>query len=167
MEVIKNTVINKPIDEVWKILATDFDKAGEWMTGVKQSYESQGHSCEGSPMHGRVCELSTKEKGPKADEKITLFDEENHKLGFQVVPKNINIPVIKNNAIVSLSKTGNNSTSVLYENDVELTTKGKFLYPLLKLGLGKSFTQILDDLKHFSETGKPSPKKQAELKKAN
>ncbi len=165
MEVIKKAIINKPIAVVWKILATDFDKAGDWMTGVNRSYKTEGNSCEGSSMHGRVCELSTKENGPKADEKITFYDEKNYKLGFQVVPKNLNIPVIKNNAIVTLSKADNNKTNVLYKNNIELTTKGNFLYPLLKLGLGKSFTQILLDLKHISETGKPSPKKQAELDK--
>ncbi len=165
MEIVKTATINKPISEVWKILAIDFDKAGEWMTGVKHSYETKGNSCEGSPMHGRICEFSTKEKGFIADEKITLFDERNHKLGFQVIPKNISIPLVKNNAIVSLSKAGNNKTNVLFENSIELTTKGKFLYPLLKIGLGKNFTQILLDLKHFSETGKPHPKKQAELNK--
>ncbi len=163
MEIVKRTIINKPISEVWKILAVDFDKAGDWMTGVKHSYKTEGHSCEGSPMNGRVCEFSTKENGPRANERITLFDEKKYRLGIQVKPQNINVPVIKNDALVSLNKIDSKSTQVIWENNLELTTKGKILYPLLKIGLGKTYTQIMLDLKHFSETGRPHPKKQAEL----
>ncbi len=167
MEMVKRTIINKPISEVWNILAVDFDKAGEWMTGVKHSYETKGPSCEGASMNGRVCEFSTKENGPRANERITSFDKKNHKLGIKVNVENANVPVVENNAVVSLSAINSNTTNVVWANDIELATKGKFLYPLLKIGLGKNFTQILLDLKHFSETGKPSPKKQAELNKLN
>ncbi len=120
MEIVKRKIINKPISEVWKVLAIDFDKTGEWMTGVKHSYETEGPSCEGSPMNGRVCEFSTKENGPRANERITLFDKLKYELGIQIKPQNINVPVIKNDALVSLKKIDSKSTQVIWKNSLEL-----------------------------------------------
>ena len=83
MKFTLETSINKPIEDVWKIWAVEFDKAQDWIATVPKSHKiDEGELVDGAPMPGRICQLSNKENGLYADERITLFDEKNHKMNI-------------------------------------------------------------------------------------
>ena len=167
MEISKKIQIDKPISEIWKVLVTHFDKAQDWMAGVPKSYKmEEGKLAPNSPMIGRICELSTKPNPPLAIERITEVDEVNKIFKVNVVPENGKIPVEQNNLTVTLKEINESQTEVIWASDLTLKTAGKLLYPVLKVGVGKSFTELLEELKHYTETGQPHPRKLAKLKTA-
>lgn len=167
MKITKKININKPIDEVWKVLAHDFDKAYEWMASIPYSQEmTDGIIYESAPMVGRVCDLSTKPDGPIVEETITFYDETLHRMDVKVVPKNGKIPVQQNQLEMTVNALNKNLTEVIWDADIELKTVGKFLYPVLKAGLSKSFVELLEELKYFVEQGVPHPRKMKKLQAA-
>jgi carbon monoxide dehydrogenase subunit G len=164
MKLNRKTTVNRDAQKVWKVLAHDFDKAGEWMSAVPKSHKIiEGDSVEDSPMVGRVCELSTKADGPFADERITYYNEENMELHIRVVPKNGKIPVKENNVVMKVKSVGVGQSEVSWSSDIDLKTVGKVLYPMLKMGLTKAFNELLEELKYFVEEGKPHPRKLAKI----
>lgn len=153
MKIEKSIVVNTPIDHAWKVFVTDFNDAHEWMASVYNSYERP----EGG---GRVCNLSTKENGLRADETITRSDATNHVFAFTVHAQNAGaLPVKENHNTITMKKLGEHTTEVVWTAEPKPTTAGKFLSLLLKVGLGKVFGEVLEEFKYYAETGKPHPKK--------
>ncbi len=154
MNVSKSITINQPIDLVWKILAEDFDQAHLWMGFVKRSYELDAKpQTSTAPVAGRVCEFKDDPKALYAEEVITEYNKKDHYIVFDVVPKNAPglLPLKKNVVKATLVDLGDNQTKVLWVSTPELKPMGKILSPLLKMGLGKAFTDILKDLKKYCE----------------
>ena len=143
--------------------AEDFANAYKWMSGVVHSYETPGDKLEDAPLAGRVCNLDNKKDPFHAVEKILRFDRDRHVLEIEVIPvkkSGPGIPIIKNHVTLTLRSNPDGSTQVYWHCDLELKLLGKLLYPLLKLGLNKSFDGILNDLKVYLETGQVSVSKQ-------
>lgn len=166
MRVLQKITIDKPIADVWRVLAEDFDKASDWMASIPNSYAlRKGQPPEGAPMTGRICELTKKPGGLELDESITRFDSANHVLGIKVVPTNAPgaFPVYWSNVEVTLTPLTSARTEVRWVARPHLKPHGYLLYPVLKFGLNKGFSNVLEELKFFVETQKPHPRK---LKKA-
>ncbi len=160
MKTTNSIVINVPAQNIWKVLAEDFDKVGDWLSQVPKSYRKEEDTdVPDSPMSGRVCELSTKANGPIADETITGYDEINKVLKIRVVPKNRSIPVKENNAVVSLTSVDPYTTKVTWASDFTMSLKGKLLSFMIRPLIKKSFNELLEELKYFVERGKPHPRK--------
>lgn len=165
MKVKKSIIIDKPAAIIWKLLADDFDKADLWMANVPKSYEKEsGKGANEAPMIGRICEFTTRPDGPIADETITFYDPTNYRMEVKVIPLNGNLPIIENTLLMYLNILGPNRTEVVWDTQIKLRPVGKLLYPVLRAGLGKNFTEILEELKHFSETGYAHPRKVAKMK---
>ena len=131
------------------------------MAAIPKSYKiEEGEVAPNAPMVGRICELSTKANPAIVVEKITAVDITNHVLKVNVVPQNGKIPIDHNNLTVTLKEKNESKTEVIWSSDITLKTTGKLLYPVLKAGIGKSFVELLEELKHYTETGKPHPRKQ-------
>lgn len=168
MKIEHKTEVNAGVEKVWKVVATDFDKASEWMALVPASHKiGENLGFDGAPMEGRVCQLSDEPNGLYAEEKFTHFDASNHVYHMEVVPKNGKIPVEKNNVIVKVESLGLNKSQVTWTSDITLKPLGKVMYPVLKLGLSKGFAELLEELKYFVETGEPHPRKMKALAKAS
>lgn len=167
MKLYNHILIEASANKVWEVLARDFDKADLWMASVPKSYEKvEGTKADGAQMVGRICHLSNDDNGAFADETITGIDDENMVLKINVVPKNGKIPVEQANNYVKVEAVSENKTKVTWNTDVDLKTPGKILYPVVRAALNKSFKDILGELKHWVETGKPHPRKQKRLAKA-
>ena len=90
-------MINKPIDEVWKTVALEFDKADNWMNNVPESKKkTTGKLAPNAPMIGRVCKLSIEPNGPLAEETIIADDESSKNFTVEEIPKNVSYPIVKN-----------------------------------------------------------------------
>lgn len=162
MKLENKITINTTADKVWQVVAHEFDQASVWMAQVPNSYRSHGAiSAKDAPMEGRVCELSDKPGGPVAEEYITGYSEERKWLRMKVIPKNAKIPVIENVVDIHVNELSNGKTEVIWASDLQLKTVGKMLSPVLKLGINKSFNELLEELKYYVENGKPHPRKLA------
>ena len=160
MEFTKTIDINVSARDVWDVLGNHFDKAQDWLSSVAVSTRTDAaDKVEGAPMRGRVCELSTKPNGPVIDEHITPFDDQNMRLGIHVVPLQGNLPIDHTDSVVDVIPTGDSSCRVVWNVNIELKTTGKLLYPAMVVGLKKGFSDILEELKYYTEEGKPHPRK--------
>lgn len=154
MKITKSVQINQPASHVWSIVAEQFDQAHLWMAPVKHSYAyEEGAPKTSAPVAGRVCELGNGPKGLLAEEVITDYNEKAQYLVFDVVPKNAPalLPLNKNTVKMTVVDLGSNQSKVLWESTPDLKMMGKLLSPVLKLGLGKAFGDILKDLKKYCE----------------
>ena len=155
MKLTKKIRINRSADDVWKIVAEDFDHAHKWMGGVYSSdAKGPGQSSCGAPMQGRVCVLSEKPNGLYADETITQYNSAKKQYTMEVFPKNAPaiMPVTRNTVKVSVHALSPEQSECIWELQPELKPLAKPLSPLIKVGLHKAFGKILKDLKTYSET---------------
>ncbi|WP_298771427.1 SRPBCC family protein [uncultured Shewanella sp.] len=154
MIITKNIVINKSADHVWKILAHDFDSVYQWMGPVRHSYAiSADQPSSDAPVEGRICEFTNKPNGFQASEVITHYNEANKSYTFELTPLNAPklLPVKKNTVKIAVKAINSSSAEVTWISTPEIKPIAILLSPLLKLGLGKSFGDILKQLKTFSE----------------
>lgn len=164
MKTVNRITIETPVDDVWKILVEDFAKSGLWMTQVKHSYEADNETQEG--LASRICELSVDPDGLSAHESITALDRENGVMDFEVVPRgNTKLPVMKNIVRVTMTPEGDNRTRVVWQSSPELKPIGRVLMPVIKLGITRSFAQVLEELKYYAENKKPHPRKLKSIEK--
>ena len=157
MKITKTIVINRPAQDVWKIIAHDFDQAHLWMSPIPHSYEiGKGESATGAPMEGRMCNLSNNPDGAKAKEIITHYSEEDKTLTFEVTSVNVPavVPMKKNTVQMSVRELGVNKTEVVWVSRPQIKAFAYPFYPLLRFALPMAFGKLLKGLKEFAE--KPS-----------
>ena len=161
MNITKNIIIDQPTAHVWRVVAQEFDQAHLWMRPVKNSYAfDQGENKTSAPVAGRVCELGNGPKGLMAEEIITEYNEKAQYFVFDAVPKNAPglLPIYKNTVKITVVDMGGNQAKVLWQATPDLKLMGKILSPVLKLGLGKAFGDILKDLKRYCESADSASK---------
>jgi len=154
MKITKSIIINKPANDVWKIVAHDFDLAHMWMGPVPHSYDlGKGCSDIGAPMEGRICQLSKNPDGAKAKEVITEYSEEDKTLTFDITPINVPeiVPVKRNRIKMSVVEKGPNKTEVVWIASPQLKFFAYPFYPLLRFALPMAFGKLLKGLKTFAE----------------
>ncbi|MBQ4834800.1 MULTISPECIES: SRPBCC family protein [Pseudoalteromonas] len=147
--------INLDKDSVWKLLAEDFTSIQLWFPAVKKSYALKAHTqLEGASCAGRVCELSDKPNGLKAEETITNYDSANGTLSMKVEVKNAPkiFPVRSNDVTFTLTAVSTDRTLLSFQATPTLKAHGYLLYPLLKLGLTKSFKDLNKAFKAHCES---------------
>jgi len=168
MKLSRTVTIHKPVSQVWQVAAEDFANAYKWMSGVVHSYENPASGKSDTSLGGRICNLENKKEPFHAVENIVKFDGKRHILAIDVFPvkkSGPGIPIIKNHVVLSMKANPDGSTQVYWDCQLELKLMGKFLYPLLKLGLNKTFDGVLNDLKVYVETGQVSESKRKYDKK--
>lgn len=160
MKLKQKITIDKPINDVWDVLAINFDKASDWMAVIPKSIEKiDGDKVNGAPMEGRICDLSHNPNGAKVDETILKYNDQDYK----VVPFKGKIPIKQNIINFYAYQLANDKTEVVYDSDIALKTAGKLIYPALKLTLKKNFKEQMEDLKCYVETGIPHERKLSQL----
>lgn len=160
MEFKREIIINKPIAAVWDILANQYGDAHKWVSGLNHSNEYGSPIIEGAHCSNRACETSQ----GKIKEVITKFDAKSHELEYEVIEGfPFFVEVGKNNW--KLHRVGQKTQVNM---NLTIQTKGfvgMIMTPMMKLQMNKITTNAINDLKHYAETGKPSPLKAKELKK--
>lgn len=150
--------IDRPIDDVWTLLAEDFTSIAAWYDPVVRSYELPSTPVlEGASCAGRVCEFTEDPDGLKAVEEIVEYDAEGRRLSIDVRVENAGalLPVARNHATFWLERLDDGGTRVHFEATPTLKPHGLLLYPLLKHGLTKSFRDLLIGMKTKLESAVP------------
>ncbi|TQF67780.1 SRPBCC family protein [Pseudoalteromonas luteoviolacea] len=155
MKITKTVEINKPAEQVWELIATQFDKAHLWMGPIPRSVAmGRGKGLIGAPMEGRICDLSDNPNGPKVKEIITEFNEENKTLAFDVLPVNNPkiVPIKQNHVKMAVRSLGPSKAEVTWTATPQLKVFAYPFYPLLRLVFPVAFGKLLKGLKDYAET---------------
>jgi hypothetical protein len=159
MKITKTVVIKKSAEEVWNLIAHDFDKAHLWMGPIPHSYGIQeGESKQGAPMTGRICHLSDNPDGAKVKEVITQYHEASKTLAFDVYPINnpAIVPIKQNKVQMKINATGPAEAQVIWTAQPQLKLIAYAFYPLLRMIFPIAFAKLLKGLKDYMEAPKSS-----------
>ena len=85
-----------------------------------------------------------------------------------VEPKNAPaaLPIVKNTLMIQVRGVEEGKSEVIWETKPDLKTIGKVMRPLVKMGLSKSFGEVLEELKHFMESDEQHPRKAKKVVRA-
>lgn len=150
IEVKISGTVDKPLKDLWKLTVEDFDKVGNWSTGVFKSYKGKNHD--------RVCETAF----GKLYENITHKDEKNHHI--KVDAKGFPFFVTKAYGHWTFNKIDENKTEFVF--GITLNTMpiiGSIMGVVMKPKLKKALQGTANDYKIFLESGKVSNSKQKEI----
>ncbi|NLR92084.1 SRPBCC family protein [Flammeovirga agarivorans] len=167
MKIHKEITIHANADKVWSVFADDFHNVGNWLTQISASKALEHQAITDAPVSGRICDITSKPNGPQAIEKITYYNANNYHFEFDVTFNNTPsaLPVVKNHVKVKIDIIDLNTSRLTWDSDITLKFLGKLISPLVKVGISKSFDELLDDFQYFVENDTPHPRKLVQLEK--
>jgi hypothetical protein len=173
-------VMAAPADAVWDVIGRRFDRIGEWATAIPASTGlpspagtitvqaapqlPTGRLIAGAPVAGRVCTTGVR-LVPRVTETLVAYHETNRTLTYEA------------SGLPAFVITARNTWTVtpLDERRCRVTLRARFVTRGLlgHLGrwvilaqVGRTSRYLADDLRHYVETGRPSPRKQRQLRRA-
>ncbi|MEL6405714.1 MAG: SRPBCC family protein [Chloroflexota bacterium] len=163
MKLARQTVINAPASEVWRVVAHDFAKIGTWATAVPKSVINTDVSIpEGAQVGGRICSVNG---FGDIYETFTAYDEAGKTYTFEAVGMPFFVTSAHNTWQVKA--IDQNTTHVSYEVEMKLMPIFNFLMSLpMKFQLNGLLDKTTEELKYFIEEGVPHPRKQKQLAKS-
>ena len=154
MKIIKNLTIDKPIADVWDVLANKFGEIDLWSSLITDSKLSGEATLETVDYSIR----STQTTAGPTQQQLTEFDPQNFTIAYKAISGTP--PFFKSvNAKWILNKKDENSTYLTLDFEVKFKNITFILAPLVKIKLGKVGDVLLDDLKYYVENEKPHPRK--------
>ena len=160
----KSVTVNVPANELWQIIGPGFTEAGKWSTAVDHSAGHGEGKFDGATCDTRSCDLSAKGFS-SVNERITEYDASNRTMAFDVIEGMPGFVTYMNNRTVITDLGQGRSQAELQITMHMKPFLGGLLGGMLKKNLSNLIDSALDDLKVFAETGKPSGRKQARMKK--
>jgi len=154
VKIVSETVINKPIQNVWDVLGNQFGEAHKW-TSILHHSEGQGKTISDQVCESRACDI----KGMgRVSEKIRTFDSKNYILKYEVVE---GFPFfVKNGFNTWQLKQDGNSTRVIMNAEIETKgIMGMMMSPMMKMQMTGMMGKFVEELKYYVENGKPHPRK--------
>lgn len=167
MELINKIVIEQSTEKVWEIIADDFTNISKWASAIAYSSDNPNlkTKLDDAPTGGRVCSAPL---FGEVRETLTHFDNQKKYFRYEASAEKLPtyIKTIANN--FSLEALGHNRTELTTRVELELKPfPGYLLAPLMRLQMNRMAAQVLDELKHYAETGELHPHKLKSLKKLN
>jgi len=160
----RSVEVNVSADDLWQIIGPGFADAGKWSTAVDHSAGHGEGKFDGASCDTRSCDLSAKGFS-SVNERITEYDNSNRTLAFEVFEGMPGFVTNTNNRTV-ITELGQGRSQAELQITMHMKPfMGWLLGGMLKKNLNNLIDSALDDLKVFAETGKPSGRKQARLKK--
>lgn len=145
--------INKPIQEVWKVVFEDFANAHLWATGTPTCRAGEDFED-----FDRICETET---GTLKDT-ITNVDHDNYLFEFSVT----GLPFFVRSVVSTwrLYEVSDTQTRIVLGPRIEvMPVIGTLAQVPMKMAFKKLYPGLLDDLVTFIETGEPSIRKKKEV----
>jgi len=155
MKIEKQIIVNKSIEDAWKVLGTDFATAHIWASPLINCQANDNKSFNGSSCTERICDI----KGTgKTKEKLLQFSNDTHSLNYVVE----GMPEVVTHATNTWWLTSINAAQTKLNMKMEVALSGfmgKLMQPMMKIMLGKMFSTIIIDFKYYVENGRPSEAK--------
>jgi hypothetical protein len=155
MRIIAEIVIDKPAAAVWKVVGDQFADAYLWASALRHS-EGHGRKINNQVSDSRTCEVQGL---GRTDEKLLDFDPDKFALSYEVTegfPFFVASGVNRWRLIPEGSRTR-------VRTEGEIVTRGVVglaMGPMMKMQMAGLMRRMLEDLKHYLETGLPHPRKQ-------
>lgn len=154
MKITTEIIISKPALTVWEIVGNQFGSAHIWASALTHT-EGSGRKMTEQVCENRTCDI----KGMgRISEKLLEFDSKNFALTYEVTN---GFPFFVERGINRWTMTEEGSSTRL-QSVAEITTQGfvgVLMAPLMKMQMTGLMHRLLEDLKHFVETGEPHPRK--------
>jgi len=160
----KSVEVNVSANDLWQIVGPGFAEASKWSTAVDHSAGHGEGQFDGATCDTRSCDLSAKGFS-SVNERITEYDAANRTVAFDVFEGMPGFVTYTNNRTVITDLGQDQSQAELQITMHMKPFMGWLLGGMLKKNLNNLLDSALDDLKVFAETGKPSGRKQARMKK--
>ena len=160
MNIKKEIVVNQPIDDVWEVLGNQFGEDYKWARGLYHSKAYGNPTIEGATCSNRACDTTQ----GKIDEALRKFDPDHYTLEYEVIK---GFPFFVKSGTNNWRLSPNGQSTKVYM-DFNLETKGligAIMNPMMKMQMNKIIEGVLEDFKHYTEKGIPSPGKERELAK--
>jgi hypothetical protein len=159
----KELEISQNVEVVWEIMGKQFAQVDQWSTNFKTSKPGGSSTFAGLEYSERI----TLTNRGETIQVLDSFDSTKHKLTYHITKGKPGIAK-QASAVWSLNTIDANKSTVILEFD--MTTKGLLgflMTPLIKKGIGKSASEIAEDLKYYVENGEPHPRKVEAIKNQN
>lgn len=155
-------IIQASADAVWKVVGDQFDRIGDWASAVPASTaDPAAPAVEGAPVTGRICTTGVR-LVPRVTEVIVAYDDAARTLTYQATQTPAFITLARNRWHITPIDAG--TARATYEGQFETRgILGRLARWWILAQVNRTGRYVLDDLKHYVEHGRPSPRKQREL----
>lgn len=161
MIIEKEIIVNKSIENAWKVLGPGFADAHIWASPVNHSAGS-GSSFNGATCSERGCDIAGM---GKTKEKLIKYSDAEHLLSY-TVPEGMPSMVKYATNTWKLTPLGSDKSKLIMTMDITLGGfMGMIMKPMMKMMMGKMGNTLTQDFKYYVETGKPSEDKLKALQK--
>ncbi len=159
VQINRQMTINAPAKEVWRVLAHEFDRIGQWASVIPTSTAAADVPApDGAPVGGRVCSNSVPGFGD-VQEDFTHYDEQAKRFSYWATKGTPSFFKLAENNW-SVRSLGPNESQVEARGEIELSPfPGLFLVPLLKWQMNHLAEQTTEELKYYLEQGRSHPRK--------
>lgn len=157
----RSTVINVPVERLWEVSADEFEHIDRWDGNVKSSHPSV-NAVVNAPVGGRVCNLYS---GGKTVERFIEFDNSKHTFTYEIAEGLPGFVISARNIWMH---------EAIAENKTKLTMRivmrvkgilGTIMRCPMNWQMGKVLDNAQEELKHYTETGQPHPRKLKKMSK--
>ncbi len=157
MRLSTQTIIDKPVAEVWEVLGPGYERAGDWASSVYVSRARPGQSkIAAAPVAGRVCETSL---GPFT-ETIEAYDPVAHRIAYSATGDKMPGFVRSLVNTWELTPKGAGQTQVNMVLEVDIAFPFNMLMGwIMKIQFRKVLAESLEEFRHYVETGRPHARK--------
>lgn len=161
MTIEREIVVNKNINDAWKVLGTEFAEVHRWASAVNHS-SGTGNSFHGASCSERGCDIQGM---GRTKEQLIRFSNEEYVLSY-TVPEGMPSIVKYATNTWQLTSLGPNQSKLKMKIDITLGGfMGVIMQPMMKMMMGKMSITMTEDFKYYVETGFPSAKKVKAMRK--
>jgi Polyketide cyclase / dehydrase and lipid transport len=170
----RHVIVDAPADAVWEVVGRQFDRIGEWATAIKASTaipaSTKTTAVTGAPsvaamgtapVAGRVCRTGVR-LVPQITERLVAYDNTDRTLTYQAEQQPRFLKAARNHWRVDAIDERRSRIS-LHAMVEPRGLLGWLGYLLLRVQLARVAAEFLQDLQHYVEHGRPSPRKQRQL----
>jgi len=165
-ELSTDLIIAAPADRVWDVIGRQFDRIGDWATAVPSSTalpHNQAVKLD-TPVAGRVCHTGIR-LVPQVTETLTAYDDPNRTLTYQATAgMPAFVTLARNTWTVTPLDAHRSRVSLRAQFDTRglLGILGRWA---ILARTHRANRHLAGDLRHYIETGQPSPRKQRQLRR--
>lgn len=157
----RRIVIDASAGTVWQVIAGRFDRIGDWAAAIPSSAAAEGDPGlfdMAAPIPAPVCDTGIRAL-PQVTETVVAFDATNRTLTYQATAgMPAFVTAARNTWTVTVLAAGRCRVDVA----AEFATRGvlgRLARAVILARVSRDGRHLLDDLKHYVETGTPSPRK--------
>lgn len=161
MKFTKSVEIAAPAEQVWEVLAHDFENIGSWSSAVMSSAPNTAASVpDGADVGGRVCSTTLGD----FKETFVSFSESDMSYAFEVEGMPSFVTLARNTTKVE--PVGRDRSRVTLSIEMQTNAVGKVMGPAFAIKLKSTLSTLLDEMQDYVESGELSSRKRRQLAKA-